>query len=275
MARLLGLWIAIGLWGLAASAAGAATWSDVVTPAPGAPRVIGAYTAGCVQGAIALPPEGPGFQTMRRQRRRFFGHPVLIHYVQALGAAVAQRGLGMLSIGDMGQARGGPMPSGHRSHQTGLDVDVWFALQPDGQAMPASARESVGASSMLAPDGQALDEHAWSPQQAEVLRLAADFDVVARIFVHARVKQALCTQFPGAPWLRKIRPWWGHDDHFHVRLHCPAGEAACQNQDAPPDGDGCGDELAWWFTDEARQPPPPVDVAKVPLPAACEAILRR
>jgi penicillin-insensitive murein endopeptidase len=275
LARLLGLWLAIGLWLLAASAGAAVTWSDVVTPAPGEPRAIGAYTAGCVQGAVALPPEGPGFQTMRLHRRRFFGHPLLARYVQALGAAAAERGLGVLAIGDMGQARGGPMPSGHRSHQTGLDVDIWFWLPPDGQALPAAARDTVAAPSMLTPDGLALDEAHWSPRHAEVLRLAADFDVVARIFVHPRIKQALCAQFPGAPWLRKIRPWWGHDDHFHVRLRCPSGETTCQDQDAPPAGDGCGDELAWWFTDEARQPPPRVDVTKVPLPAACEALLRK
>jgi penicillin-insensitive murein endopeptidase len=231
--------------------------------------------SGCVQGAIALPPEGQGFQTMRRQRRRFFGHPVLVRYVQALGAAAAQQGLGMLSIGDLGQVRGGPMLSGHRSHQSGLDVDIWYWLRPAVRALSTAERETVPAPSMLSADGQALDGRSWSWRQADLLRLAADVDVVARIFVHPLIKKTLCTQFPGVPWLQKLRPWWGHDDHFHVRLRCPVGETACQDQDPPPVGDGCGTELAWWFTDEARQPPPPVDGAKVPLPAACEAILRK
>jgi penicillin-insensitive murein DD-endopeptidase len=253
----------------------AITWSDVLDPAPGSPRAIGSYAAGCVQGAVSLPPEGPGFQVMRRSRRRFFGHPLLVHYLQELGAAAAQQGLGGLLIGDLGQARGGPMPSGHRSHQNGLDADIWFWPPPDGLVLTAAERETAEARSLLTAAGMALDEQLWSRRQADVLRLAGGFDVVARIFVNPLIKKALCEQFPGAPWLQKLRPWWGHDDHFHVRLRCPTGETGCQDQDPLPAGDGCGADLAWWFSEEARKPPPRVDTAKVPLPAACEAILRK
>jgi penicillin-insensitive murein endopeptidase len=167
------------------------------------------------------------------------------------------------------------MPSGHRSHQSGLDVDIWYWLPPAGSPLPVAERDTVPAPSMLTADGQALEARSWSSRQADLLQLATSFDGVARIFVHPLIKQTLCAQFPGTPWLQKVRPWWGHDAHFHVRLRCPAGEMACQEQDLPPAGDGCGAELAWWFTDEARQPPPPVDSTKVPLPAACEAILRQ
>src|SRR5262249_51802528 len=79
---------------------------------------------------------------------------------------------------------------------------------------------------------------------------------------------------PGASWLRKLRPWWGHDDHFHVRLRCPTGDAECQVQEPIPPGDGCGADLAWWFTEEARKPQPRTSV-KTPLPVACDAILRK
>jgi penicillin-insensitive murein DD-endopeptidase len=260
---------------LASSATLAFPWSDVLQPVPGPPRAIGSYTAGCVQGAASLPHEGHGFQTMRRDRRRFFGHPLLVRHLQELGAAIAQRGLGVLLIGDLGQARGGPMPYGHRSHQNGLDADIWFWLPSAGTILTLAECETIGAPSMLTADGRALDGRHWSQRQAEVLRLAADFGVVARIFVNPVIKKALCEQFPGASWLRKIRPWWGHDDHFHVRLHCPSGETTCQDQDPLPTGDGCGADLAWWFSEEARQPPPPLDRPKIPLPAACEAILRK
>lgn len=270
------LWLlAVVVWNLLPSASLAFTWSDVPEPVPGVPRAVGSYTAGCVQGAVALPPEGPGFQSMRRYRRRFFGHPVLIRYLQELGAAAAQRGLGVLLIGDLGQARGGPTPTGHRSHQNGLDVDIWFWLPGDGMALTVAERETVSAPSMLTADGSALDEWLWSQRQAAMLRLAGGFDIVGRIFVNPVIKRTLCEQFPGSDWLQKLRPWWGHDDHLHVRLRCPPGEAACQDQDPLPAGDGCGADLAWWFSEEARQPPPRMDRAKVPLPAACEAILRK
>ena len=81
---------------------------------------------------------------MRPQRRRFFGHPVLVHYLQVLGAATNQQGLGTLLIGDLGQPRGGPMPFGHRSHQIGLDADIWFWLPGDGIVLSAADRETLG-----------------------------------------------------------------------------------------------------------------------------------
>jgi penicillin-insensitive murein DD-endopeptidase len=263
------------VWSVAPPAALAFTWSEVPGPAQGPPHAVGSYAAGCVQGAVSLPREGLGFQTMRRYRRRFFGHPLLVRYLQELGAAAAQKGLGALLIGDLGQARGGPMPSGHRSHQNGLDVDIWFWLPGNGLVLTDAERDTMEAPSMLTPDGRGLDVRQWSTRQADVLRLAVRFDTVARIFVNPVIKSALCQQFPGAPWLQKLRPWWGHDDHFHVRLRCPPGETGCQDQDPLPAGDGCGAELAWWFSEEARQPPPRVPPPKVLLPAACDAILRR
>jgi penicillin-insensitive murein DD-endopeptidase len=263
------------VWVLAPLVVSPMTWGDVQEPAPGIPHAIGSYAAGCVEGAIPLPAEGRGYQVMRPQRRRFFGHPLLIHYLQELGAAAERQGLGRLLIGDLGQPRGGPMRFGHRSHQNGLDVDIWFWLPGDGEVLSVTARETIGAPSMLTAGGRVLEAQQWSQRQAEVLQLAVRFDVVARIFVNPVIKKALCEQFPGAPWLQKLRPWWGHDDHFHVRLRCPTGQNACQDQDPLPAGDGCGAELTWWFSEEARLPRPPVDSAKVLLPAACEPILRK
>jgi penicillin-insensitive murein DD-endopeptidase len=262
-------------WSLSLSVVFPSTWEEVLEPAPGTPNVIGAYTAGCIQGAIPLPAEGRGYRVMRLQRRRFFGHPLLVRYLQELGATIQQKGLGMLLIGDLGQPRGGPMPFGHRSHQIGLDADIWFWLPGDGMALSVADRETIGAPSMLTAGARTLDAQQWSPRQAEALRLAVGFDVVARVFVNPVIKKAMCAQFHGASWLQKLRPWWGHDDHFHVRLRCPAGQTACQDQEPLPAGDGCGAELDWWFSAEARKPPPPVDATKVPLPAACEAILRQ
>jgi penicillin-insensitive murein endopeptidase len=267
--------LVLAFWSVTASPSLAGKWGDVQEPVSGTPHAIGSYAAGCIQGAISLPPEGQGYRVMRPHRRRFFGHPLLVRYLQELGAAADRNGLGVLLIGDLGQARGGPMLSGHRSHQNGLDADIWFWLPPDGMLLTVAERDTIAAPSMLTPNAWSIDAQQWSQRQTDILRLAVGYDVVARIFVHPAIKQALCEQFPGASWLQKLRPWWGHDDHFHVRLRCPLGETACQDQDPLPAGDGCGAELAWWFTEEARKPRPPVDSTKVPLPAACEVILRQ
>jgi penicillin-insensitive murein endopeptidase len=212
---------------------------------------------------------------MRRERRRFFGHPTLVQYVQHLGRLAAGRGWGVLNIGDMGQARGGPTPSGHQSHQNGLDVDIWFWLAPHAGALTAAERETFEAPSMLTSDRHALDPRRWSAPHPHLLRAAAELPVVERIFVHPLIKQTLCGQFPGAAWLKKIRPWWGHDDHFHVRLRCPIGEAGCISQEPLPEGTGCDAALAWWFSDEARQPPKPTGPLEVRLPGGCQAILNK
>ena len=75
--------------------------------------------------------------------------------------------------------------------------------------------------------------------------------------------------------MAKIRPWWGHNYHFHVRLLCPSGSPQCREQAPPPPGDGCGKQLDWWFTEEARHPPsPPRKPLRLgDLPPACAALV--
>ena len=224
MKRLCLLWLVF--WSLLSAVALATPWSDVAEPAPGPARAIGSYAAGCMQGGIPLPPEGPGFQVMRRERRRFFGHPLLVRYLQELAASTRRQQSGVLLIGDLGQPRGGPMPSGHRSHQTGLDVDIWFWMPRDEGALTAAGRETIGAPSMLTATRGALDTQQWSSRQVDVLRLATTPDAVARVFVNPVIKRALCSQFPGAACdnlkNRLVRVRWDfllqmrHPECFHT-----------------------------------------------------------
>ncbi|MDH3601813.1 MAG: penicillin-insensitive murein endopeptidase [Candidatus Tectomicrobia bacterium] len=261
------------LWSPDGQAEPVTYWHTVHQPILGAPRIIGSYASGCLQGAQSLPSDGPGFRTMRRHRGRFFGHPALVRYIQELGRQVAEKNGGVLNISDLGQARGGPIPSGHRSHQTGLDVDIWFWLTDDVEPLAAATRETVSAPSMLTADAQGLNPQVWTSRQIHLLQTAAGFAAVERIFVNPHIKQALCKHFAGAAWLRKIRPWWGHDAHFHVRLRCPNGNPSCVKQAPPPSGDGCDATLAWWFTAEAQTPPKKDTEEEIKLPAACQAIL--
>jgi len=274
-------WLAIPLLvslTLAAAAADPApdadVWAKVRTPAPGKPEAIGLASGGCVSGAQALPLDGPGYRVMRPSRNRRFGHPELVGFVQALGRQIQERDLGTLLVGDLGQPRGGPMPSMHRSHQSGLDVDLWFWLPRDigERTLSTDERERWSAPGMLSPNHRSLDPARWTPAQAALLQLAARHPEVDRIFVNPLIKQALCRSRAGSGWLRKLRPWWGHADHLHVRLRCPPGEGRCLSQDPLPAGDGCDTSLAWWFTDEARQRPsgPP---GTPTLPAACLALI--
>lgn len=247
-------------------------------PSPGPAQPIGSYAKGCIGGAVQLPADGPTWQAMRLSRDRRWGHPVLVDYLAALGEAARGDGWRGLLVGDMGQARGGPMNSGHASHQSGLDVDLWLVPMPD-RTLTADERESTSARSVLKKGTRQVDPKLFGEAQRLMVYRAASLPGVARVFVAPGIKQALCAiNWRDRGFLNKVRPWYGHDDHIHVRLSCPPGATACLDQDLPPSGDGCGDELAYWFTEEPYKPnpnpgPPSGPLTLADLPRACTDVL--
>jgi penicillin-insensitive murein endopeptidase len=178
----------------------------------------------------------------------------------------------------MSQPRGGPMLTGHASHQSGLDIDIWM-LPPDRLNLTVQEREDLSSISMRRSAG-AYTNDSWSPQHEALMKAAASDPRVARIFVFPGAKVAMCKNATGdRSWLNKIRPWWGHHYHFHVRLKCPAGDNNCTNQAPPPAGDGCADADRW-VRDILNPPPPnpnpspprgPVTMAQ--LPGQCSTVL--
>jgi penicillin-insensitive murein endopeptidase len=250
-------------------------WSRIAHPTSGPPRSIGFFANGCIAGAVALPHDGPGYEVIRLSRNRYYGQPSTVAFVERLGRETQTAGYPPIYIGDMGQPRGGPLPFGHASHQDGLDVDIWFTADTKPN-LPHAARESVPLPSMLGSNGT-IDPTRFGPRQVALLRLSAADPDVERIFVSPAIKLALCrgaagSLSGGSAWLHRLSPWWGHDDHFHVRLRCPADSPDCQAQPPVPPGDGCGAGLEHW----AHHLKPP-SVATTPavkrLPKACQAVL--
>ena len=254
-------------------------WSMVTQPTKtsGNAQSVGTYNAGCISGAVSVPANGTGYQMMRLSRKRSYGHPDLKQFIEKLGQSSTSQHLGSLLIGDLGQPRGGPTLSGHRSHQSGLDVDIWFLLskQAANRTLAFNERETWSAPSVLAAHSDAIDYTQWSQANEKILEAAARMPEVDRIFVNPSVKRELCTRSAAHDWLRKIRPWWKHDDHFHVRLKCPKNNKYCQGQESLPPGDGCDAGLNWWFTEEAKHPAPPKTPPKpLELPALCDSVLK-
>lgn len=220
-------------------------------PSIGNAVAIGYYPRGCLQGGVELPTTGPNWQVMRVSRNRNWGHPELVTFLERFAPLAAKAtGWHGILIGDMAQPRGGPLPFGHKSHQIGLDVDIWFMPMPDRTLSPQE-REDIVASNLVAADGKSVNPKTWSAADIAFIRTAAEQPEVERVLVNAAIKKELCRveKENDKAWMSKVRPWYGHSDHIHVRLKCPADSPNCRAQPAVPEGDGCDKSIGHWFAD--------------------------
>ncbi|CAN7161433.1 penicillin-insensitive murein endopeptidase [Pararhizobium sp. LjRoot235] len=273
---------------------GNAAWADdtpakqlfgkVQLPSNSAPSPVGFYAKGCMAGAVAIPTDGPTWQAMRLSRNRRWGNPAMIALLERFSKDATRLGWGSgILVGDISQPRGGPMLSGHSSHQIGLDADIWFTPMPE-QRLSAQAREDLPFTSMLDESKfLTVNSKRWSPTHAKVVMQAASYPQVERIFVNPAIKKKLCDTWTGdRALLGKVRPIYGHDAHFHIRMHCPPGASGCKAQAPVASGDGCDKSLAWWFTNEpwakpkkrpGEKPVKPRFATLSDLPKACAAVL--
>jgi penicillin-insensitive murein DD-endopeptidase len=82
-------------------------------------------------------------------------------------------------------------------------------------------------------------------------------------------------------WLAKVRPWLGHDYHFHVRIFCPPDSPKCEPQPPPDGNEGCGPhDLDSWFTESMLHPQfssapqkPGLGLTMAKLPPGCREVL--
>jgi penicillin-insensitive murein endopeptidase len=257
-------------------------FSTASLPSLGKAVAIGYYPRGCLQGGVELPTDGPTWQVMRLSRNRNWGHPSLVKFLEKFAPAAAKAtGWNGILVGDMAQPRGGPTPFGHKSHQTGLDVDIWFMPMPDHK-LSAEEREKISASNMVADDWKKINPQMFTPAHVKFIKTAAEQPNVERVLVNAAIKKELCRVEKGNDkgWMAKVRPWYGHQDHIHVRLKCPADSPNCRAQPSVPGGDGCADkDLAYWFSDKVlkvkpRVGPPPKPLTMADLPPACQSVLQ-
>ncbi|WP_430649464.1 penicillin-insensitive murein endopeptidase [Bradyrhizobium uaiense] len=253
-----------------------------VLPAAMPTQSIGGYAKGCLAGAAQMPLNGDTWQVMRLSRNRYWGHPAMIALLKRLAAnAHKDAGWPGILVGDIGQPRGGPALSGHASHQIGLDADIWLTPMPD-RKLSHEDREEMSAVMMVRDDRLDVDPRVFTPSHVLVIRDAAREPAVQRVFVNPAIKKALCREAKGdRSWLSKIRPWWGHDYHFHIRMRCPSGSPACEGQKQQAEGEGCKpSDLAFWFKDSVLHPKPPAKPPKprppmtlAQMPAPCKMVL--
>ncbi len=256
------------------------------TPASLAARAVGSYAKGCLAGGKALEIDGPAWQAVRLSRNRNWGHPKLIALLEHFATEMKTKDNwpGLL-IGDLAQPRGGPMLSGHKSHQVGLDADIWFKPKP-AETLTRAQRETLEPLLLAQDKGTEVIAANWNEGFVRLVKRAASYPEVERIFVHPAIKKEFCKEAgTDRAWLLKVRPMWLHNYHFHIRMGCPAGSATCERQTPPPvKDDGCGKELTDWIALVSKpskpQPvPAPAPAAPKPemsleqLPMECRTVL--
>ena len=250
-------------------------WQQIKRPIPaedGRPQPIGSYTNGCLIGAQPLPYKGVGYQVIPMNKNRYYGHPDMISYLQRLGERAKAAGLPTMLVGDIAMPGGGRFLTGHASHQMGLDADIWLRM---GALSDTDALNSDGKGLLVVNrKAQRVDGSIWNANHAKLIKLAAEDPKVTRIFVNPAIKLKLCeTAGADRHWLHKIRPWFGHDSHFHVRIACPQGAQYCENQAPVPAGDGCGEELYSWFEPAKPGATPSKPKVTPPEPFLCQQVL--
>ena len=212
-------------------------------PTKGNSSSIGSYAKGCLDGAQALPFSGPNWQVLHPSRKRNWGHPETIRLVKRLSKKATEIGWKGLYIGDISQARGGPMRYGHKSHQMGLDVDIWLTA-PQSVELTVDELKAVKPISIRSKDHRRTNNN-WTVEHMEILKASALDKSVVRVFITAPAKIWMCERAEGdRNWLQKIRPLGGHHQHFHIRLKCPPDSPFCKTQkpsipDISQSDDGC------------------------------------
>jgi LysM repeat protein len=181
-------------------------------------------------------PKGKGY--LIRRPYRAFGTAHLVGHLRDAIVAVREDHprLHTLAIGDL-SAQGGGSITEHRSHQSGRDVDVGFFYKRKPAAYPNEFVVATAANLDRAATWDLLVAFARTADEPDgVQAIFLDYDVQGLLYDWAAergVDEAYLGrlfQYPdgkgGGTGLVRHEPH--HDDHFHVRFKCPAGDTACQ-----------------------------------------------
>ncbi len=251
------------------------------TPFPGPARSIGFYSHGCLAGAAPLPINGPAWQVMRLSRNRNWGNPKLIAFLERFANNAKKVGWNGLLVGDMSQPRGGPMLSGHASHQVGLDADIWFTPMPN-HVLSREEREFTSATQMVARKSarrrsQGVDARTYRarPDRSAGSRRRRASSSMRRS--RKRCAARLGRIATGCP-----RCGRGGGTITISTSASPVRRAApsASRSRRPGPGDGCGHELDFWFKESTLHPKPPLVPPKpkppltlAGLPPACRQVV--
>ncbi len=202
----------------------------------------GFYAKGWLINPDQMPVSGPGFRLAVPASRVVYGTYDLITIVQAAAAAMELKYPGQegLRVGELSYKKGGTA-NGHGSHQNGLDIDLGYYRAGRG---PLPEIDQLLFDPMVRSGKvQKLFDH---ERNYEFMKLIVKTGRANRIFVHPKIKTALCLHAKKLgedtkvnPYLSAIRGYPLHADHMHVRITCPRNSPKCKHQALPPAVAGC------------------------------------
>lgn len=141
----------------------------------------------------------------------------------------------VLAIGDISAQLGGPI-TGHRSHQSGRDVDVGLIYKTKPDSFPYDFALATDDNLDCEATYALINEFADATADGGVQVIFLDFDVQRMIYdwavAHGEDPLELqkLFQFPNRDargTLVQHAP--NHGDHLHVRFACPKTEPSCSN----------------------------------------------
>jgi murein endopeptidase len=173
-------------------------------------RAVGRPYRGRLVGGVRLPAEGTTFVTVDPVGRtspspawRRYGTDRLVRVVLRVAREhqAAHPGASRLVVGDLSRPRGGRFGpefggDGHRSHQNGLDVDVYYPRRDGREQVPTSVRQ--------------VERRLAQELVDRFVRAGAE-----HVFVGPR------TRLRGPA--KVVMVLHNHDDHLHVRIRPSAG----------------------------------------------------
>ncbi len=186
---------------------------------------VGAPDAGHLVGGVSIPP-GEGYE-LRFEDSAYGTSHAVAELVRALGLyrAAANREA-PLGLGSMSRPRGGPL-GGHRSHQTGRDLDIVLPRKPGVPGwLPLTPRRV---------DWLAVWDLAVALSQVDASVVYLDYALQRELY--RAVKAAgmapeeigRIVQYPRGHAAHRglIRHEPGHTEHLHVRFGCGPCESEC------------------------------------------------
>lgn len=185
--------------------------------------------------------KGPGLEILPKSRDRVYGHPSLVLMLQRSAKQIARSFPGStLTVGDLSFAGGGPLV-GHASHQSGRDADILFYVRDAKGRIAKTPGFIAFGGDGKARDGSGLvfdDERNWQLVQAWAKDHRAG---LAYVFISRPLRARLLawgSKHATKDDIAKVAALFvqpddsePHDDHYHVRIRCPADqEDICKEQ---------------------------------------------